>query len=72
MSRASAIREVVRVVFESLAALDKVAPAEVDEIVAGMVAHLRAWRPESVSPLGTLPPPTGPIEPPTSPSRKAA
>lgn len=69
MSRPAAIREVVRVVFESLAALDKVAPEEVDAIVAGMVAHLRAWRPESVSPLGTLPPPTGPTSPPYSPSR---
>jgi hypothetical protein len=36
----------------------KVQPAEADAIVCSLVAHLRAWRPESVAPLGTLPEPT--------------
>lgn len=33
-------------------------PAEVNAIVSHLVAHLRAWRPESVAPLGTLPAPS--------------
>src|SRR4029077_7609185 len=35
----------------------KLEPAEVDWITGAIVAHLRSWRPESVSPLGTLPEP---------------
>jgi len=53
-----ALREALR---STLARLDEHAkrhPGEVDAIVATLVAHLRGWRPESVSPLGTLPPPT--------------
>lgn len=37
---------------------EKTQPAEADAIICSLVAHLRAWRPEAVSPLGTLPPPT--------------
>lgn len=40
-----------------LAELDKTEPADVDAIVWMIIAHLRSWRPVSVSPLGTLPPP---------------
>jgi hypothetical protein len=43
---------------EDLREHDRQHPAEADAIVLSLVAHLRAWRPESVSPLGTLPPPT--------------
>ena len=43
---------------EDLRELDRDSPAEADAIVCMLVAHLRAWRPEAVSPLGTLPPPT--------------
>lgn len=32
-------------------------PHEVAQLVGALIAHVRAWRPESVSPLGTLPPP---------------
>lgn len=39
-------------------------PHEVEAIVSSLVAHLRAWRPESVSPLGTLPAPTESIRDP--------
>ncbi len=42
-------------------------PAEADAIVCALVAHLRAWRPESVSPLGTLPAPTESIHDPRRP-----
>ncbi|MBL8623788.1 MAG: hypothetical protein JNK64_20940 [Myxococcales bacterium] len=41
-----------------LAELERYAPAEVAAIAGMLVAHLRAWRPESVAPLGTLGPPT--------------
>jgi hypothetical protein len=36
-------------------------PAEVEAIVCHLVAHLRSWRPESVTPLGKLPAPSEPI-----------
>ena len=32
-------------------------PAEQDQIYAALISHIRARRPESVSPLGTLPAP---------------
>lgn len=37
--------------------LAKTNPAAVDGFVVALVNHLRSWRPESVSPLGTLPDP---------------
>lgn len=43
---------------EDLRELDRQDPAEVDAIVSHLVAHLRSWKPESVTPLGTLPAPT--------------
>lgn len=60
----NAILEHQRQVFAQLEALEKNAPAEVDQIVAVMVAHLRSWRPETVSPLGALGPPTEEIRDP--------
>lgn len=52
------IRSALTVVDESLT------PAEQDQVYASLVAHIRARRPESVSPLGVLPPPTEPIRDP--------
>lgn len=53
--RAAAIVELVR---SALAALDGLAPAEQDHIVAALVADLRSRRPVAVAPLGVLPAPT--------------
>ena len=47
-----------------LAELDRYAPDEVAAVVGSLVAHLRSSRPESVSPLGILPPPTEAIRDP--------
>lgn len=58
-TRGMAIAQLLRTVFTQLAELDK-APGDVDAIMGALVAHARAFRPESVSPLGTLPPPTEP------------
>ena len=52
---------------EELAELSKREPAAADQLVGSLVAHLRAFRPESVSPLGELPPPTSPIVDPRGP-----
>jgi len=41
----------------ALRELEKTDPSGVDQIVVALVAHIRSWRPESVSPLGTLPDP---------------
>lgn len=55
-ARADAIVEVIRT---ALRATDEaLAPAEADQVYAAIVAHVRARRPVSVSPLGTLPPPS--------------
>lgn len=43
---------------EDLREHDRDNPGEASAIVAMLVAHLRAWRPESVAPLGTLPAPS--------------
>jgi hypothetical protein len=59
--RGLAIAEVLRSTFAALAELEKTAPADVDAIVITTIAHLLAWRPESVTPLGVLPPPTEPV-----------
>ena len=34
--------------FELLADHDKLAPAEVDQIIAFAIAHLRSWRPQAL------------------------
>ena len=39
-------------------------PAEVEAIAIHLVAHLRSWKPESVTPLGVLGPPTEAIRDP--------
>lgn len=41
---------------EDLADHERQHPDETEAIVAHLVAHLRSWRPESVSPLGVLVP----------------
>jgi len=63
-NRARAIVEVLR---SALASLDSLSPAEQDQIVATLVADLRARRPVAVSPLGVLPPPTEKIRDPRGP-----
>src|SRR5207244_476680 len=64
--RGAALLELQRHVFTQLAELDKTAPADVDAIVTSVVAHLRAWRPESVTPLGVLPEPENQVRDPRS------
>jgi hypothetical protein len=54
-ARGLAIAAVLRSAFGALAELDKTAPSDVDELVVATVAHLRAFRPEAVSLLGTPP-----------------
>ncbi len=59
--RAAAVREMFRVALVQTAEIAKTDPTAADELVSTLVAHLRSWRPESVSPLGTLPEPDGPL-----------
>ncbi len=40
---------------ELLAELDMSAPADVDQIVAALVGHLRSWRPMALATLDTGP-----------------
>ena len=54
----AALAELQRSIFAGAEHLD---PDDADELVRGIVSHLRAWRPESVSPLGALPRPEAPI-----------
>lgn len=63
-SRGAAIAELFRSGFAALSELEKVAPGDVDIIVAAVVAHVRAFRPEAVAPLGVLAAPTEPIRDP--------
>lgn len=56
----------IRFGLAELAKLERGAPGEVARIVGLLVAHLRSWRPESVTPLGDLGPPTEPIRDPRS------
>lgn len=62
----SAIVEVFREMFEAMRELEKTAPGDVDRLVAMLVGHIRAWRPESITPLGDLGPPTEVIRDPRS------
>lgn len=55
MTRANALVEVIRSALHTVD--ESLAPAEADAVYAAIVAHVRARRPESVSPLGVLPPP---------------
>lgn len=57
------LRERLREILVDLDEHQKVDINEVDDIVIALVAHLRSWRPESVSPLGTLPPPDRIVDP---------
>lgn len=54
----------LRQALAELAELERHAPGQVAAVVAALVGHLRSWRPESVSPLGLLAPPTEPIRDP--------
>lgn len=57
-ARALAIAKVFRT---ALVAADQLDPIERDAIYTALVADLRSRRPEEMSPLGVLPPPTSPI-----------
>lgn len=63
-SRGQFIQRTFAGAFSALVEHAKAHPGEVDQIVAQLVAHIRSWRPESVSPLGTLPAPTEAIRDP--------
>jgi len=58
---AAAIIETIRA---ALQAADELPPSEADAVYSAIVSHVRARRPASVSPLGTLPPCTTPIRDP--------
>jgi hypothetical protein len=60
-TRGAALVAMLRKIFVELVEIDKSDPGTVDEIVSAIVGHVRAWRPVSVAPLGTLPDPTEPI-----------
>jgi hypothetical protein len=62
-----AIAGSLRQAFEALRELDKTQPAEVDQLIAAMVYHLRSWRPVAVAPLGVLPEPGEPVRDPRGP-----
>jgi hypothetical protein len=60
--RVAAVIEVIR---SALVTTDEaMTPDEQDQVYSALLAHIRARRPETVSPLGTLPPPTEPIRDP--------
>lgn len=59
--RGTTIAQRIAADLEDLRDHERQHPAEVESIVCSLVAHLRSWRPESVSPLGTLPSPEAPI-----------
>ena len=61
LASADAIVETIR---RALQATDELPPSEADAVCSAVVAHVRARRPASVSPLGTLPPCTTPIRDP--------
>lgn len=61
-----AARTIVEHVRHAFAAIDELDPDEQDLVVGAIVMHLRSWRPESVSPLGVLPPPGEAIRDPRS------
>ncbi|MBA3391182.1 MAG: hypothetical protein H0T89_00995 [Deltaproteobacteria bacterium] len=60
-ARGTTIAQRIAADLEDLRELERQYPAEVEAIVCSLVAHLRSWRPESVSPLGTLPAPEAPL-----------
>jgi hypothetical protein len=65
--RATTIAQRLAADLEDLRELERDHPDEVEAIVSHLVAHLRSWKPESVSPLGTLPAPTVAIRDPRAP-----
>lgn len=62
-----AAAELLRRGLDQLAALERLHPAEVRQVVTALVAHLRSWHPEQVTPLGVLGAPTEPIRDPRGP-----
>lgn len=58
--------EQLRQALQGLRELERDHPAAVQLIIGLLVAHLRAWHPEAVTPLGILGPPTEPIRDPRS------
>lgn len=54
------LAEGLRGAFTAMRDLEKTNSGDVDELIAAIVATVRGLRPESVSPLGTLPPATEP------------
>ena len=59
-ARAEAVAKRLAADLEDLRELDTSAPDDCDAIVLALVAHLRAWKPVSIAPLGTLPPAEAP------------
>ena len=55
-ARAAAIVEVIRTALQTTD--EALSPGEADQVYAAIVSHVRARRPVSLSPLGTLPEPT--------------
>lgn len=56
----------IRFGLAELAKLERAMPAAIARVVGLLVAHLRSWKPESVTPLGDLGPPTEAIRDPRS------
>lgn len=59
--------EYIRVGLAGLRENERGEPAAVRRVVDLLVADLRSWHPESVTPLGVLGPPTEPIRDPRTP-----
>lgn len=53
-ARGTTIAQRIAADLEDLKEHERQHPSEVEAIVSWLVSHLRSWRPESVSPLGTL------------------
>lgn len=64
MTRLEEAREYLRRGLALAREVEYQSPHEVADLVAALVADLRSWHPETVAPLGVLPPPTGPTHDP--------
>lgn len=54
-ARGKILQGAMRRNLELLDELDKTAPGDVDQIVAGLVQHLRSWKPMALSGFDTSP-----------------
>ncbi len=63
-TRGTTIAQRIAADLEDLRELERDHPSEVEAIVSHLIAHVRSWKPESVSPMGTLPRPEQPIRDP--------